>query len=53
MTVDKPLLNFEIYNPERFRLGQKDERTLQHEIQVIGLVRTMLLKRLGKFVESL
>jgi superfamily II DNA or RNA helicase len=43
---EHPLLNFEIYNPERFRFGQKDERTLQSETQVIGLVRTMLLKRL-------
>jgi hypothetical protein len=43
---NEPLLNFKIYNPEQFKLGAQDVRTLQHETQVIGLVRTMLLKRL-------
>lgn len=43
---DEPLLNFKIYSPEQFRLGQQDERTLQHEKQVVGLIRTLLLKRL-------
>lgn len=43
---DEPLLNFKIYSPEQFRLGQRDERILQHEKQVVGLIRTLLLKRL-------
>jgi superfamily II DNA or RNA helicase len=41
-----PLLNFKIYNPEQFRFGQHDEQILQHEVQVVGLIRTLLLKRL-------
>ena len=43
---EDPLLNFKIYNPEQFRIGQADERILQHEAQVVGLIRTLLLKRL-------
>jgi superfamily II DNA or RNA helicase len=41
-----PRLNFKIYNPEQFRLEGKDEKALHREIQVIGLIRTLLLKRL-------
>lgn len=41
-----PLINFKIYNPEQFKYGPKDDRTLQNEAQVVGLIRTLLLKRL-------
>lgn len=41
-----PLLNFKIYNPEQFRFEEKDEKILNREVQVIGLIRTLFLKRL-------
>jgi superfamily II DNA or RNA helicase len=43
---DEPLLNFKIYNPEQFRKEGKDEKILNREVQVIGLIRTLILKRL-------
>lgn len=41
-----PLLTLAIYNPEQFRKGQPDEKLLNRDKQVIGLIRTLLLKRL-------
>lgn len=43
---NEPLLNFKIYNPEQFRKEGKDEKILNREVQVIGLIRTLILKRL-------
>jgi SNF2 family DNA or RNA helicase len=43
---DDPLLTLAIYNPERFRKGEPDEKLLNRDRQVIGLIRTLLLKRL-------
>jgi superfamily II DNA or RNA helicase len=43
---NEPLINLKIYAPEQFRIGAQDERTKQHENQVIGLIRTLFLKRL-------
>jgi len=43
---DDPLLTLAIYNPERFRKGKPDEQLLNRDRQVIGLIRTLLLKRL-------
>lgn len=43
---DEPLLTLAIYNPERFRKGKPDEQLLNRDRQVIGLIRTLLLKRL-------
>lgn len=43
---DAPLLTLAIYNPERFRKGRPDEQLLNRDRQVIGLIRTLLLKRL-------
>ena len=43
---DAPLLNFKIYNPEQFRFTGKDEKIQNREVQVIGLIRTLFLKRL-------
>ncbi|MFN4217927.1 MAG: helicase-related protein [Candidatus Bipolaricaulia bacterium] len=43
---DDPLLTLAIYNPERFRKGKPDEQVLNRDRQVIGLIRTLLLKRL-------
>lgn len=43
---ENPLLNFKIYNPEQFKFSGKDEKVLQSEVQVIGLIRTLILKRL-------
>lgn len=44
--ASSPLLNFKIYNPEQFRREGRDEKVLNREVQVIGLIRTLLLKRL-------
>ncbi len=43
---DDPLLTLAIYNPERFRKGRPNEQLLNRDRQVIGLIRTLLLKRL-------
>lgn len=43
---DDPLLTLAIYNPESFRKGRPDEELLNRNKQVIGLIRTLLLKRL-------
>lgn len=43
---DEPLVNLKIYSPEQFRIGSQDEQILQHEKQVVGLIRTLFLKRL-------
>jgi superfamily II DNA or RNA helicase len=43
---DDPLLSLAAYNPEPFRKGQADAELLNRDRQVIGLIRTLLLKRL-------
>ncbi len=43
---DDPLLSLAIYNPEAYRIGEQSGEELNRERQVIGLVRTLLLKRL-------
>ncbi len=43
---DDPLLSLAIYNPQRFRKGKADEKLLNRDKQVVGLIRTLLLKRL-------
>jgi len=43
---DEPLLSMAVYNPEECRKGEKDSRLLNRDRQVIGLIRTLLLKRL-------
>lgn len=43
---DKHLLTLAIYNTEQFRKGEPDEKLLNRDRQVIGLIRTLLLKRL-------
>ena len=42
----EPLLNLKIYAPEQFRRGNQDKQILQHEKQLVGLIRTLFLKRL-------
>jgi len=42
----EPLLSLAIYNPEAYRKRKKDESVERREKQVIGLIRTLLLKRL-------
>jgi len=42
----EPLLTLAIYNPEAYRKQRKDESVERREKQVIGLIRTLLLKRL-------
>jgi hypothetical protein len=42
---DSPLLSLAIYNPEAFRT-KKDEELLNRDKQIVGLIRTLLLKRL-------
>jgi len=42
----EPLLTLAIYNPEAYRKRKKDESIERREKQVIGLIRTLLLKRL-------
>jgi len=42
----EPLLRLAIYNPEAYRKRKKDESIERREKQVIGLIRTLLLKRL-------
>lgn len=43
---DKPLLTLAIYDTERMKKENIDERVMRNEGQVIGLIRTLLLKRL-------
>jgi len=43
---DEPLLSLALYNPEVFSKGERDEKLLNRDKQVIGLIRTLLLKRL-------
>lgn len=43
---DEPLLSLAAYNPEAFRKGKTDAELLNRDKQVIGLIRTLLLKRL-------
>jgi superfamily II DNA or RNA helicase len=43
---DEPLLSLALYNPEAFRKGKADPELLNRDKQVIGLIRTLLLKRL-------
>ncbi len=43
---DDPLLSLAAYNPEPFRKGKADAELLNRDRQVIGLIRTLLLKRL-------
>ncbi|MEW6209200.1 MAG: C-terminal helicase domain-containing protein, partial [Acidobacteriota bacterium] len=43
---DNPLLSLALYNSEIFRKGQVDAFLLNRDKQVIGLIRTLLLKRL-------
>jgi len=43
---DDPLVSLAVYNPEVFRKAGKDTRLLNRDRQVIGLIRTLLLKRL-------
>jgi superfamily II DNA or RNA helicase len=42
----EPLLKLAVYNPEVFRKGERDNQLLNRDRQVIGLIRTLLLKRL-------
>jgi superfamily II DNA or RNA helicase len=42
----EPLLTLAIYNPETYRKKKKDESVERREKQVIGLIRTLFLKRL-------
>ena len=42
----EPLLTLAIYNPEKYRKEKKDKSVEHREKQVIGLIRTLLLKRL-------
>ncbi|MBI3921102.1 MAG: DEAD/DEAH box helicase family protein [Armatimonadetes bacterium] len=42
----EPALRLSVYNPERFRLAPKDPNQNRKELQVIGLIRTSLLKQL-------
>jgi superfamily II DNA or RNA helicase len=41
-----PLLSLAAYNPEHYKKRERDEKVLGSEKQVIGLIRTLLLKRL-------
>lgn len=43
---DAPFLNLAIYCTEAYRLGEPEERKLLDQRKVIGLIRTLLLKRL-------
>ncbi|MBI1930430.1 hypothetical protein HYR99_40035, partial [Candidatus Poribacteria bacterium] len=43
---ETPLLSLAMYNPEPFRKGDPDSELLNRDKQVIGLIRTLLLKRL-------
>jgi len=43
---DDPLLSLAVYNCEAFRKGKADAELLNRDKQVIGLIRTLLLKRL-------
>ncbi|MDO8586144.1 MAG: helicase-related protein [Armatimonadota bacterium] len=43
---DDPLLTLALYNPEVYRRGDKDSQLLNRDKQVVGLIRTLLLKRL-------
>ncbi|MCI0485165.1 MAG: SNF2-related protein [Blastocatellia bacterium] len=43
---DNPLLSLAVYNSELFRKGDIDTFLLNRDKQVIGLIRTLLLKRL-------
>jgi len=45
---DEPMLSLAIYNTERFkkREGDKDKATLESQGNILGLIRTLLLKRL-------
>ncbi len=43
---DEPLLSLAVYNPERFRKGKQDTVLLNRDRQIVGLIRTLLLKRL-------
>ncbi len=43
---DEPLLTLAVYNPEPFRKGERKEELVNRDKQVIGLIRTLLLKRL-------
>lgn len=42
----EPLLTFAVYNPERYRRVGAEEEVLNRERQLVGLLRTLLLKRL-------
>jgi hypothetical protein len=43
---DNPLLSLAVYNCELFRKGEADADLLNRDKQVVGLIRTLLLKRL-------
>ena len=45
---DEPMLSLAIYNTERFKKkdGDKDKSTLESQGNILGLIRTLLLKRL-------
>ncbi len=43
---DKPMLSLAVYNTEAFKRREKDERALVSQRNVLGLIRTLLLKRL-------
>jgi superfamily II DNA or RNA helicase len=43
---DAPFLNLALYHTEAYRKGEKGEKKLLEQNQVVGLIRTLLLKRL-------
>ncbi|MCC6444987.1 MAG: DEAD/DEAH box helicase family protein [Armatimonadetes bacterium] len=42
----QPMLSLAVYNTEAFKRGQQDKSTLDYQANVLGLIRTLLLKRL-------
>ena len=49
---DAPFLNLALYCTEAYKIGQPEERKLLDQKKVVGLIRTLLLKRLESSYKS-
>ena len=47
-----PLVTLAVYNREKFRRGEQDPKLANRDRQVIGLIRTLMLKRLESSYKS-